>query len=194
MVEIISAILFSIAANIDNIPIGISYGIKKVHIPFYINIFISFITSIFTFISMYISKNLNYLINSKITNIIGSSILIIIGIFSILKAIIKVKNKNVITRNKTIVRNNGTNCTIKIREIIVIIITLVINNIAIGIFAGVTGINIICTFFSSFIFSTLFLYFSNKLGQKIFGKLSDKYSIFISSILLILLGIIELIF
>lgn len=196
MLEILSAILFSIAANIDNIPIGISYGIKKIHIPFLNNIFISFITATFTFVSMYISKKLNYIINSNITNTISASILIILGIFPILKLIVKNKkeNRGYGDNNKDNIETNSTNSNITMRESILIMFTLAINNIAIGVFAGITGVNIICTFFSSFIFGTLFLYFGNKLGKKIFRKLSDKYSVLISSLLLTLLGIIELIF
>ena len=36
--ELMTSTFFSISANIDNIPIGLSYGIKKVHISIFKNI------------------------------------------------------------------------------------------------------------------------------------------------------------
>ena len=46
--------------------------------------------------------------------------------------------------------------------------------------------------FCTFIFGSIFLFIGNNLGKKINNKLVEKYSEIISSIILILIGIMEL--
>ncbi len=195
MFTLISSILFSIASNIDNFPIGISYGIKKIHIPLTKNIFICVITSIVTFFSMLIGQNISSFFNIKIANIIGSSLLILLGIYPIISNIIfKKKNidknetKNILNKNKNKITNNH----ICIKELLLIILTICLNNIAAGIAASITGVNILCTTICTFIFGSILLYIGNNLGKKINNKLIKKYSEIISSVILILIGFMEI--
>ena len=83
--ELLSGALFSISANIDNIPIGLSYGVKKVHISILKNIIICVFTSCATFLSMIIGQNIANLFDIKITNMIGSILLIFLGIYFVLE-------------------------------------------------------------------------------------------------------------
>ncbi len=182
MIEIISAILFAISANIDNIIIGISYGIKKVHIPFKKNIIIALATSIATFFSMYMGGLITLFLTENLANIIGASLLIGIGGYSIIKDIFLNKvDEDIGTKN------------LNVKELCTIIFALSSNNIAIGIAASIGGINIIYTVIFTFIFCNLFMYLGNKIGKKIRSKKVQKYSILISSLLLISLGLLELI-
>lgn len=191
MFELISAILFSISANIDNIAIGISYGVKKTHISLCKNILICVITSLITFFSMYIGQNIFKLINIKLASSIGALMLIIIGIYPIFKKIIdKGLNLNRQNNNNSIYKLK--NSTINISELLIIIFSLSLNNIAAGIAASVTGINILCTAICTLIFGSIFLYIGNNLGKKINNKLIKNCSEFISSFILILIGILEL--
>lgn len=189
MFELISGALFSISANIDNIPIGLSYGVKKTHISILKNILICIITSIVTFLSMLIGQNISKFFDIKITNILGSILLFFLGIYPIAKNIfIKEKNDRLNENEKNILMNND----ISIKELLLIIITLSLNNIAAGIAASITGVNIICTTICTFIFGTIFLYIGNNLGKRINNKLVEKYSELISSFILILIGVMEL--
>lgn len=189
MFELISGALFSISANIDNIPIGLSYGVKKTHISILKNILICIITSIVTFLSMLIGQNISKFFDIKITNILGSILLFFLGIYPIAKNIfIKEKNDRLNENEKNILMNND----ISIKELLLIIITLSLNNIAAGIAASITGVNIICTTISTFVFGTIFLYIGNNLGKRINNKLVKKYSQLISSFILILIGVMEL--
>lgn len=188
MFELISGALFSISANIDNIPIGLSYGVKKTHISILKNILICIITSIVTFLSMLIGQNISKFFDIKIANILGSILLIFLGIYPIAKNIIKEKNDRLNENEKNILMNND----ISIKELLLIIITLSLNNIAAGIAASITGVNIICTTICTFVFGTIFLYIGNNLGKRINNKLVKKYSELISSFILILIGVMEL--
>ena len=195
MFELVTSTFFSISANIDNIPIGLSYGIKKVHISIFKNIFICLITSIFTFISMSIGSNISKFLDIKIANIIGSILLIILGIYPILnnffkkRKMKKIKKKKKIINSKDIILKNNSIC---IKEILVIVVTLSLNNIAAGIAASITGINTFYTTLCTFIFGSIFLYIGNNLGKKIKSEIIIRYSELISSLMLFLLGIIEI--
>lgn len=191
MFELISGTLFSISANIDNIPIGLSYGVRKIHISLIKNIFICAITSIVTFLSMLVGQNISKFFDVKTTNILGSILLILLGVYPIIKNIFSKKKFDKLNNNNNIniVKNNND---INLKELLIMIITLSLNNIAAGIAASIAGVNIICTTIFTFIFCVVFLYIGNNLGKKINNRLIEKYSEFISSFILILIGIIEL--
>ncbi len=174
MIHIIFAILFSISANIDNLAIGISYGIKKLHIYNYQKIIITLFTSLATLISMIIGNILANSLNLNIANNIGSMCLIIIGIYSLFS-----NTKDTNSNNKT--------CT----NILLMTFIMSTNNIFTGFMASSAGINIIATFLSTILFCYLFLDFGLKLGNNIKNKRIEKYSNFLSSIILIILGIVE---
>ena len=192
--ELLSGALFSISANIDNIPIGLSYGVKKIHISILKNIIICVFTSCATFLSMIIGQNIANLFDIKITNMIGSILLILLGIYPIFKKLYKIckKNERCIKEIKQKRKPRQNNNYITLKELIAIILTLSLNNIAAGIAASITGVNVISTTICTFIFGSIFLFIGNNLGKKINNKLVEKYSEIISSIILILIGIMEL--
>ncbi len=189
MLNIISAILFSFSSNIDNIALSMAYGIKKVHITIFQNIIIALFTSLITVISMKFGKILIYFIPFKLANILGASILILIGGYEILKYLIHKSLKKDIEKED--LKDNNLE-TLNTKGLAKIIFTLSFNNIATGIAASITGINILYTFIATFIFSILFIYIGNTIGKNIFNNIISKYSNIISSLLLILLGIIQI--
>ncbi|ORX22526.1 sporulation membrane protein YtaF, partial [Thermoanaerobacterium sp. PSU-2] len=52
--HVISSLLFSISANIDNFTVAIAYGIKKIRIGILSNLLIALVSGIGTFLSMFI--------------------------------------------------------------------------------------------------------------------------------------------
>ena len=184
MIKILYAILYSFSANLDNIAIGLSYGIKKAKIPAKKNVIIAIFTCIITFLAMNIGKYVSGFIPVSISNFFGSFILIFIGISYFLKDIKKNKKK---------VFDDKTPNTIDIKDITTIITILSLNNIATGIVASISGINIEITTIFTFFFSTAFIYLGNIIGIKsIKNKFIDKYSNIISSLILIFIGIVTL--
>ncbi len=186
MVQILYAMLYSFSANLDNIAIGLSYGIKNAKIPFNKNIVIAIFTCIITLISMFIGNYLSYFIPSNIANILGSGTLILIGISSIIKEVIESKKEKKVFEDKT-------PNTIDFKDIITIITVLSLNNIATGVAASISGVNIFAATLFTFIFSIIFISFGNFIGIKsINNKFIEKYSNIISAFLIILVGILEL--
>lgn len=180
----ISLLLFSISTNLDNIPVGISYSLnsKKTKIK---DIFkISFFTSLITFIIMLIGTNISHILPIKLANSIGSAILIFIGGYGLIKEYMLQKNKKLYSKE-----NIKANLSIT-----KIIFLLSINNLATGLSASIAGINYIISTILTFIFSILFLYFGSFIGSKISSSKLEEYSNYLSSFIILLLGIIEWIF
>ena len=192
MFEILCVALFSVSANLDNIPIGLSYGVRKVHISIIKNIIICIFTSCTTFLSMLIGQNISNLFNIKFANIIGSFFLILLGAFPLLKKSIHWKNYKKINNENLKSKIMKSNSYISSKELFTMILTLSLNNIASGFAASITGINTFFTTLFTFIFGSTFLFIGNNLGKKINNKIVEKYSDIISSLILILIGIVEI--
>lgn len=189
MINLITAILFSFSANIDNIAIGISYGIKKIHICIYKNIIIALFTSFFTFLSMYLGNYIAILLSENVANILGPIVLLFIGFYSIVSELIKKKNSN----NDFLAFQDRKVNVLSFKELTTLTFMLSINNIAVGIAASVAGINILVATISTFLFGLFLLYIGNIIGLKALNnKFIEKYSCFISSFILIIIAIIQL--
>lgn len=188
MINLISTLLFSFSANLDNIAIGVSYGVKNIHITIYKNLIIAFFTSLFTFFSMFLGNYIAMFLSENFANKIGASLLIIIGSYSLFKELIK-KQK---TDNNTNIKNEKLK-TIRFKEIISLILILSVNNIAAGIAASVAGINIILALIFTFLFSFTFLFIGNRIGNRVINNnFIEKYSNIISSLILIFIGLIQI--
>ena len=183
MLNIIKAFAFAFSANIDNIAIGMSYGIKKIKIGSKINLIISTLMAVITYITMFIGKSISNLFDVTLIHKIGAYLLIIIGIYLLFKEFLsKIKEND----NKDL-----SNLTIK--NILIIVFTLSTNNIATGVAASMIGINIYLTFLFTFIFSFLLLYMGNKIGRNILNESIEKYSNILSAVILVILAIFQII-
>lgn len=186
MIYFITAILFSFSANIDNIIIGISYGIKKIHISIFKNFIISSFTALFSFLSMYLGSSIALLLSETTANLLGAFTLMIIGIYTFLKEFFQKRKEISLCQTRTLNRLN-------LRELITIIMILSINNIAVGVAASVAGIDILVATICTFLFSFVLLKLGNFIGHKAMNnKFIEKYSNVISSIILIIIGILQI--
>lgn len=179
----ISLLLFSISTNLDNIPVGISYALnsKKAKAT---DIFkISFFTSLITFIIMIIGTSISHILPIKLANNLGAIILMLIGSYGIIK-------EYILNKKRSSNENNEKNSLPTIK----IIFLLSINNFATGLSASIAGINYILSTIFTFIFSVIFLYMGSFIGIRINSSKLEEYSNYLSSIIILLLGIIEGVF
>ncbi|MBZ9633566.1 sporulation membrane protein YtaF [Clostridium sp. FP1] len=206
--SILSIFLFAISSSSDNLIVGLSYGAKKVRINFMNNFIISFISGIGTFLAMLFGRVLLQLIPLKCSNIIGSGILILLGIYLLinwLRKDIDIKKntekvnddisefqryENTLINPEIIDTNNSK--TIDFKEAIILGIVLCLNNIGLGIGASITGLNIFMTSISSLIFSLAFIPIGYYIGEKVISDKLSRYSEIISICIIMILGVYEL--
>ena len=202
--HIIPSILLAFSASLDSLIIGIAYGIKNIKIKIWINIIIASIVTLGTFLSMILGTILIKFLPMYICNYIGSILLIIVGLWMTFDYFKERKNLNIANKDlieslnyDEILYNNKTadadgSGNIELKEAISLSIALSINNFALGIGASISGISLPLTILFTLIFSILLLIIGLKIGNSFLSKIFGKYSSLLSSVIIIIMGILQL--
>jgi putative sporulation protein YtaF len=198
---ILSALSFSLSSNLDNLVVGIAYGIKKIKIGIIANLIIAVVTSIGTFLSMSVGSYISKFLPHFLANYLGAVVIIILGVYFITQSIIKflnnIKSKELALKNITDMieyaekSDLDSSGDISMKEALLIALGLTFNNLGTGVAASITGVSIQLTVLSTFILSILVIIFGESIGNHVLGKFCGKYAPLFSGILLIILGIIE---
>lgn len=201
MESILSVLLFSLSSNLDNVVIGIAYGIKNIKIRIISNLIIAIITCAGTFLSMLFGTLISNFLPHSVANNLGVAAIMILALYFVIQSIIKLKNN---TNSKELALKSMDNMIeyaeesdldhsgdINIKEAAFVALGLTFNNLGTGIAASVTGVSIYFTVIATFILSIVTIMFGQTIGNHILGKFLGKYASLISGILLAILGIIE---
>ena len=175
--NILSAILLGIAANLDNIIIGVMYGSKKIYISWKSNVVISTVILIITILALLFGSFISHLIPHNVANILSTVSLVLIGMYYLIDSLLIKKDET-----QKIMPKFG------FKDKIILALTLSLNNLPIAIFSSIDGCNVFLVSSMLYLFSILMIYVGNFLGSKVS---SNKISI-LSAILIIAVGILEL--
>lgn len=187
--HIISSILFAFSANIDAFIVGMSCGIKKDHISLPGNIVISLITLAGTVFSITAGLTLLPLLPSWAARICGSSILILLGLYYMIKYFLPGSKKEPPHASAASVETKSR--LLPYKEAAVLGLALSLNNMGMGIGASITGMRLLPTSLLTFFFSVLLLSLGNHLGETRFFQTAQRYADPLSGCILIGLGIYE---
>ena len=184
----IAIILIGIAANLDNLGIGLAYGIKRVKIPILSNAVIALISMIVTYAAVTAgSVVINFISGFRKFN--RSLLLCAIGIWTLLSSRF---SKQGILGNPEVF-DEDKNYIISIREAMTLGFVLSANCLAGGIALGANGISAIWTVISIGVFSFITVGAGVHFGVLLTKTFIGKHSTAISGWLLILIAIIEII-
>jgi putative sporulation protein YtaF len=199
-----TVLFIGIAANLDNLGIGVSYSLKSTRIPFVSNLLIAVVSMVAAYISITAGTLISQYISLSIANYGGGFLLIILGLKCIIDCIKLEKEQShvfvqsdsnfskVIREPDRLDLNNDK--VISWKESVLLGSALAINCLAIGFGAGITGVSPIFATFSVGIFSVLTIAIGSSVGSKLCGTRVGKYSNIVSGIILILIGIYEMVF
>lgn len=191
----LTILLIGVAANIDNLVISVSYGLKFNKIPLLYNIIISLTSIIFAFISITAGSYLSNYFSQSIANYMGGSLIIGLGVWFIITSPLFVRNKsNRITDTRPVFVSLNKAKKITLRESIFLGFVLALNCLTIGFGAGITGVSPLSTSISIGIFSVISIALGVMLGNRIGNTLFGQYSNSIAGLLLIVIGIYEMFF
>lgn len=228
---LISVFLLAIASNVDNLAVAIAYGVRKIKIGSLSNLVISLVTGIGTYISISVGKTISNYLAGSLSNLIGSFVLIAIGLWVIWETQQQEKKRN---RDKfrlreqrrvSVASGTGRNISdsstdssfeqfyegvsyesfieepekadkdksgyIDVKESIALALGLTINNLVIGVGAGICGFQVNITSFLSFILSLFAITGGYFLGDRFKVKMSRIWTGILSGCLLIGLGVYE---
>ncbi|NLJ58047.1 MAG: sporulation membrane protein YtaF [Tissierellia bacterium] len=188
--NILSSLLFAISANTDNFVVGLSYGIKKIRIARVSNLIIALISLVGTILSMSLSKVILNYIPEFLASLIGSSILILLGVLTIAKPLLKRDSDSILDNPEKADKDKSLN--IDAKESIALGLALTINNVGLGIGASFAGLNITITALFTFVLSLLAIVVGFSLGSYYLSELFGKSATIISGLLIIALGLFEI--
>ncbi|WP_314591233.1 sporulation membrane protein YtaF [Paenibacillus terrigena] len=195
----ISVIMFAVASNLDNLGIGLSFGMKRTRIPWLPNILIACITMIGTYFSMRMGEWLVRFISSDMANLSGALVIILIGIWTLWGSIRSSDSKEELEAPtlSEVLRNpihadQDHNQVISWKESLALGLALTLNNIATGIGAGATGISALWTTVITGILSVIFIGVGSTVGRRMARTWFGRYSNVLAGILLCLIGLYEI--
>lgn len=187
--------MFAFSSNLDAFVVGVSYGIKKIHIGFLSNLCVALIATVGTVLSMVIGISLRDVFPDFLEKLIGSGVIILIGCYCLLKFLVKKLHlfKSVPGAEEHPERYDWDHSRhIDLKEAVVLGLALTINNTGIGIGASITGLPIPLSTLCTFLLSSLFLYTGNKLGRGWLSRVAGAYAEPVAGLIMILLGIWQL--
>lgn len=201
----LSSFIFAITVNIDNFAVGIAYGIKGIKVGQLGNLIIAFISAVGTFLSMSLGLIVCRYFPLKIANLMGSLILIGIGLWFIIDFLFKCKKEK---KESAESNNLPFNCielldspekadldhsgTIDHKESIALAVALSLNNIGLGLGSSISGSNIFITTLLTFVISIPTIMIGCHLGNSWLSTILGKYTALISGMIVIGLGIFEI--
>lgn len=186
----LNSFILAISSSIDSLGIGITYGIKNTKISFIGKLILFIISISTTYLSILFGNIIQSIFPNFLTQLIGSSILIFMGIYICYEAL-KKKNKSSNVFNNPISSDFDNSKVIDSKESLFLAIALSLDSLCIGIGGSISDINL--TFFPLLvsIFQLFFLSIGNWIGTNIsnFYKLPENIYPIISGFLLIFIGI-----
>lgn len=203
---ILSVFLLCLAPNLDNMAIGLAYGVRKIKVPFKSNISIALFSGIATLLSSLLGNILTNYIPGYLGKTIGGSIVIIMGLFTIigyLKSRKKTKKAygngiQYIDDIKAVMDDPGIadrdySGDISLKESILLGIALASNCIGTGFGAGIYGINAFVLSGAVIVFSLITISVGAMIGRRYASKFLGEKATIISGMLLLVIGLYQII-
>jgi putative sporulation protein YtaF len=210
--HLLSIILLAISSSLDNFGVGLSYGLRRICFPFYLNLFIAFVNSCGTFFSMLIGKELSDFLQPAAAGYIGAFLLIGIGLWIIvmelrnkesIKSIAPVSTEKLSDRRKTLLSRvytfiddpfaAGILCAgrVTMREGALLASALTLSNISTGLAAGIIGFSLLLTTVAAFISNVLGISAGQRIGHYSSARMIKGASGTASGVLLVFIGLYE---
>ena len=182
---LLNCILLALSVSIDSLGIGITYGLKKTKIIAISNIILFALSFCITCGSIFLGHYISALFSPTSSTILGSSFLIILGVYNIYKAINKPPTDYDIDHS-----NN-----IDAKEALFLGLALSVDSACVGIGSGIIGINDIILPFLVASFQLVFLNCGNLVANNItnYINVSERTLAIFSSIILIFVGVFKVI-
>ncbi|MCL1914728.1 MAG: manganese efflux pump [Eubacteriaceae bacterium] len=190
MLLILSA-LCAISANLDTLTVSIAFGIKNVKISLSASIVIGLITSLGTWASMAFGVLIANRINFSLLNWIGAIILMGVGLWIAYEGIRDLSQENSPSMVLSRAENADTDQSgvIDFKESFVLALALTVNNLGVGVAAGVAELSIWMTTIFTFLFTFLFMWMGSAFGKSVFAHWLGKYAELISGCVIFLVGL-----
>ncbi|PWW05104.1 putative sporulation protein YtaF [Paenibacillus cellulosilyticus] len=184
--------MIGIAANLDNLGIGMTFGARKVHIPLISSLVIAILSMIATCLSMLLGHYLSSLLPAYWGNLIGGLMIITLGVWGLISSLRKRSDSDIIAQIADD-KDKNKDQVISWVESFSLGFALSLNCIASSLGAGASGVSPWFTALSVGFFSLVSIDIGGRMGKRIAHSWLGKYSELLGCLLLIAIGCYEVI-
>ncbi|MCL7747765.1 sporulation membrane protein YtaF [Halalkalibacter alkaliphilus] len=211
MVEILSLLAIALAVSLDSFGVGLTYGLRKMKLPWKSLLFIAGCSATSILIAMYFGTVIQTYLSPRVAESIGGAILILIGAWALYQVYrpatntVKTKGDEVILNfeikvlgvvirilRKPMVADFDNSGTITGREALLLGIALSLDAFGAGIGAALIGFSPVWMAIAVATMSALFVTLGMKSGNRFSDSAWMKKFSFIPGLLLILIGVFSL--
>jgi putative Mn2+ efflux pump MntP len=150
--RVASTLLFGLAANTDNLTIGVAYGMKRRLIHWRQNLFIGIVTTLVTLVAMALGRQIRDMLPPKIPDILGGALLLAFAAWNFHRERTGVPNRQSLPTLRC-----AEQAGVGMGECLFLAGTLSINNLGLAIAGGIDGVRYISAACSIFFFSVAML-------------------------------------
>jgi putative sporulation protein YtaF len=202
-VDFLTYILLAVVLSIDGFGVGLSYGIRKIRVPFLPIMLIVFCSVLAMAFSIFAGQLVAGFIPYRLAGFLGGTILLLVGFWQLIEGLKKYKDNPVLVsiKLKTLglvlqiihepesadIDKSGD---INYKEALLLGIALNIDVIGVGLGAGVAGYSFILVPFAT-IAILLALYLGLNIGEKSAAGFLGRKGYIIPGLVLILLGLVS---
>ena len=191
-------IFLVVAVSLDGFGVGVTYGMRKIHVPHSALFIIMLCSGMIVWLSMTIGNMLSTLISPHIAKIIGGCILIFLGIFSLFNIFRESNQDKDVSQKGNVLKKVLTNPkladldrsgTISTHEAFLLGLALALDAFGAGLGASIIGYSPILTPLLISCMSGLFLFSGIKTGLFLAKSKHLQQMTLIPPILLMILGV-----
>jgi putative sporulation protein YtaF len=208
------AVLLALSSNLDNVGVGVAYGIRRVCVPFISNLVIALITSIGSLAAMLAGKTIGSYMEPRVAHFLGGALLIGLGIWVAIqesRAVVqresprraemnrRISGAGLVSRMGMILDNpfsadEDFSRHIDRKEALLLGFALSLNNVVNGVAAGIAGLDPLLVTTLVCVFSILTIWVGMSAGYRFGARVAGRFTGVVSGMLLIALGLYQLIF
>ncbi len=199
-----AVLLYILSVNSDSIGVGISYGLRKIHISFIAGATCAGVSALCFAIAFFAGSFLSAYISPNLSKALASIVLFLLGIWIILNSFTDTKYTRkfsirplgitILILRDPVACDFDNSSKIDIREAIYLAIALSLDSVAVGFGAGLSGLSAWYLPILIGITQFLFLKLGKIIGEKLRTlKIPHKIWTTLSGLILILLAIVHII-
>jgi putative Mn2+ efflux pump MntP len=155
-----SALLFGLAANTDNLTIGVAYGMKHRWIRWQQNLFIAVATTLVTLLAMALGRQIREMLPPRLPDILGGALLLVFAAWNFYREQTRVSDRLPVTTSSFTKRTS-----VGMGEIVFLSGSLSINNVGLAVAGGIGNVRYISAGLSIFCFSVAMLALGQAAGS-----------------------------
>ena len=205
------AVLLSLSSNLDNLGVGVAYGIRRISVPFTSNLVIALITGTGSLAAMLAGQTIGGFLEPRVASLVGGLLLIGLGGWVVVQesrgiprreAVGKVeispdiRPASLLSRVWTMLDNpfsadQDFSRHIDRREALLLGFALSMNNVVNGVAAGIAGLDPMLVTILVCIFSVLTLWAGMGAGIRFGSRVAGRSTGVVSGFMLMFIGIYE---